>query len=182
MNHSTLSPPVLTHAQNRTSLSQVLCAPLLPGDLALKDLLGNQPISGLLGWASSRPGGLGRMMACVAVVVERVFSLWAEPDGQAAVLTLPCSVAGPGHTVWLTVMRNPPALAPPTKTTRQSPAQETNHFSQGLKGAWSHLGSQVPVRAGWERAFVPSPPMIFLPPSGQANSFCIKNQVSGLKF
>lgn len=74
------------------------------------------------------------MMACVAVVVERVFSLWAEPDGQAAVLTLPCSVAGPGHTVWLTVMRNPPALAPPTKTTRQSPAQETNHFSQGLKG------------------------------------------------
>ncbi|XP_061031490.1 testis-expressed protein 2 isoform X2 [Eubalaena glacialis] len=43
-------------------------------------------------------------------------------------------VAGPGPSVWPTATRSPPVLAPLTKTTHQSPAQETNHFSQGLKG------------------------------------------------
>ncbi|XP_042773469.1 testis-expressed protein 2 isoform X2 [Panthera leo] len=43
-------------------------------------------------------------------------------------------VAGPGRTVWRTVMRSPPVLAPLMKTTLQSPARETNRSSQGLKG------------------------------------------------
>ncbi|XP_073653524.1 testis-expressed protein 2 isoform X2 [Tursiops truncatus] len=43
-------------------------------------------------------------------------------------------VAGPGPSVWPTATRSPPVLAPLTKTTHQSLAQETNRFSQGLKG------------------------------------------------
>lgn len=43
-------------------------------------------------------------------------------------------VAGPGHTVWLTVMKNPPVLAPLRKMTHQNPLLETNSRSPGLKG------------------------------------------------
>ncbi|XP_024616516.1 testis-expressed protein 2 isoform X2 [Neophocaena asiaeorientalis asiaeorientalis] len=43
-------------------------------------------------------------------------------------------VAGPGPSVWPTATRSPPVLAPLMKTTHQSLVQETNRFSQGLKG------------------------------------------------
>ncbi|XP_073901523.1 testis-expressed protein 2 isoform X3 [Castor canadensis] len=43
-------------------------------------------------------------------------------------------VAGPGPTVWLTVMRNPPVLAHLRKTMHQSPVPETNHCSQEPRG------------------------------------------------
>ncbi|XP_052051016.1 testis-expressed protein 2 isoform X2 [Apodemus sylvaticus] len=42
--------------------------------------------------------------------------------------------AGPGHTVWLTVMKNPPVPAPLRKMTHQNPALETNSHSLGPKG------------------------------------------------
>ncbi|XP_064351736.1 testis-expressed protein 2 isoform X3 [Camelus dromedarius] len=49
-------------------------------------------------------------------------------------------VAGPGRSVWPTATRSPPVLAPPTKTTRQSPARETNRLSQGPKGMLGVIG------------------------------------------
>lgn len=72
-------------------------------------------------------------------------------DGQAAVVTVPCSVAGPGHTAWPTATRSPPVLAPPMKTMLQSPARETNRFSQGPKGEWIQLLRSPRVKAAsWE--------------------------------
>lgn len=72
-------------------------------------------------------------------------------DGQAAVVTVPCSVAGPGRTAWPIAMRSPPVLAPPMKMMLQSPARETNHFSQGPKGEWIQLLKSPRVKtASWE--------------------------------
>ena len=109
--------------------------------------------------ASSFLDGLGRMKSCGggggwgACVISKQ----SLGDGQAAVVTLPCSVAGPGHTVWPTAMRSPPVLAPPMKMMHQSPAQETNRFSQGLKGEWIQvLGSPgVRQQTGRELFFFP---------------------------
>lgn len=81
-------------------------------------------------------------------------------DGQAGVITLSSSVAGPGRIVWLTAMRSPPVLAPLRKMMHQSPVWETNRFYQGPKGEWGlqQLGQKVGV------SFFPFSSVIFLLP------------------
>lgn len=125
-----------------------------PGDLRWRVSWVTRPIRGLFffGWVGQNEVVWRRWRwgACLT-------SKQSLGDGQAAVVTLPCSVAGPGHTVWPTAMRSPPVLAPPMKMMHQSPAQETNRFSQGLKGEWIQvLGSPgVRQQTGRELFFFP---------------------------